>query len=191
MGAVEIAADEDRFAGGELLQMTAEVGIPLEPVVETEQLALGIGHVGADHEAAGKFGGNDAPLVGVRAVNVGGDGERRDATEDGGAGVARLVGGVKKLMRVGNRQVAALGDGSLGFLQAKDVGRMRVEKRVKRLGGDGANAVNVPRIETEPVEHRVINVRRDAAEWRLVGWERGGCRRRCRLWGREVGWAGF
>ena len=73
VGAVEVAADEDGFKLGKLGEVTAEIFVPLQPVIEAGELALGIRDVGGYNEEVLELGGKDAALGGVVAGEIGVD----------------------------------------------------------------------------------------------------------------------
>ena len=92
---VEVAAEDHRLFLFQLLEVGEEIPVPLLPVGQAGQIALGIGHIDIDEEEALGLGGEHAAfLVVLDDTQVRGNGKRAVFDEDGSAGVAALLGAV-------------------------------------------------------------------------------------------------
>ena len=145
VGHVEVAAEDDRFLAFELFQVFQKIGVPDLAIGEALQFALGVGDVNVDEVEVIEFGGLHAAF----AVVLGDVDVRRDlkgalAGEDGGAGVAFLLGAVPIGGIGGGPELLDLVGGALGLLEAEDIRLFRLEVFEKVLFEDGAETVDVP-----------------------------------------------
>ena len=130
---VQISADDDRLFGIQLLQVGAQVVLPLHTVVDACQLVLGVGDIEVDKVKAGVFQRDGAPLVVVQVLL------QPVAHRQGGrfcpdcrAGVALFVGTVN-VLGVARRGKVRLTGLHLGFLYAEKVGVQRGKLLLKAL----------------------------------------------------------
>jgi len=77
-------------------------------------------------------------------ADVGGDLERAGAGENGGAGIALLLGAVPIGGVVARPELFDVVGGATGFLEAEDVGLFGVEEFEEVAFEEGAEAVDVP-----------------------------------------------
>lgn len=144
MGDVEVAADEDGLGAVEHCEVVGEVAVPHAAVVETAQAVLGVGDVDVDEVVVVELEGEDAALVVVEVdADAACDRKGLAAGEDGGAGVAFLLG-VVEVGLVAFETVDELALGEFCLLQADAVGVERGEDFVEAFLHDGAEAVDVP-----------------------------------------------
>ena len=152
---IEVAADHDRLLLGEAGEVFAEIGVPLQPVVEALQLALGIRDVGADDEEPFEFGRHHAPFGRMVSREISGDGKRRGLREHRGARVALLLRFVPELMRIGQAERGSDGGLTLRLLQAEHIRVSGRDEIGKPLAEGGANAVDVPGIDLRVTHGRI------------------------------------
>ena len=94
---VQVAAVHQRFFRVQLQQVFPQVVLPLHPVRKPLQAVLTVGRVAAHEVKRRIFRRDDAPLVAVLvAAEVVGHVQRLAFCQNGRAGVALFVGGVKK-----------------------------------------------------------------------------------------------
>ena len=99
---VQVAAEDDRLFGVQLLQIAAQVVLPLHTVVNARQLVLGVGHVEIDQIKIRVFQRDGAALVVVDVlVEAIAHRQRRRFGPDGRAGVAFFLGAVPILLIAG------------------------------------------------------------------------------------------
>jgi len=142
---VEVAAEDDGLFLFQRFQVREEVAVPFLAIGEAGEVALGVGDVNVDEVEVVGLGGEDAAfLVVFDDADVGLDGEGAVFDEDGGAGVAALLGGVPKGLVVRGPELLDVVGGALGFLQAEDVRALGIEELKEVFLEDGAEAVDVP-----------------------------------------------
>ncbi len=158
---IEVAAENDRLGLFELLAIGKKRWIPmLEAQRDAAQVVLGIGRVHRHDVELGKFRGDDPSFIGAVALQFVGKREALreiawKAVDDG----QRLLLGKNRCSRIAlfDRRIpvlAVIGQVdfdlpalSLGLLQTKDVGLVRLEERQKQpFLVHGTNAVDVPGI---------------------------------------------
>ena len=141
---VQIAAEDDRLLGVELLQVAAQVVLPLHAVVDARQLVLGVGHIEVHKVKIRVFQRDGAPLVVVdvlvETVPYRQCGRFRP---DGRTGVALFVGAVD-IFGVACRCKIRLTGLHLRLLNAEEIRIQRVEGILKALFQAGAQAVDIP-----------------------------------------------
>ena len=92
---VQITAQDDRLLGIQLLQVAAQVILPLHTVVDAGQLVLGVGHIEVHEVKVRVFQRDGAALVVVDIlVQAVPHRKRRFPGPDGRAGVALFIGAV-------------------------------------------------------------------------------------------------
>ena len=144
MSDVQISAQDDGFDLIQLTQVSTEGIFPRHAVGQAGQFLLGIGRVTAHEVEFLKFHGDDTALgVVLRDADAVFHGNRRDAGEDGRAGIALLFGVVPVALIAGQHKVGLTGL-QFGLLQADDVGVEGEYALGKALVDDGAEAVYVP-----------------------------------------------
>ena len=141
---VQVAAEDDRLFGVQLLQIAAQVVLPLHTVVNARQLVLGVGHVEIDQIKIRVFQRDGAALVVVNVlVEAIAHRQRRRFGPDGRAGVALFVGAVDVLGVARGRKIRLSGL-HFGLLNAEEVRVQRVEHVLKAFFQAGAQTVDVP-----------------------------------------------
>ena len=141
---VQVAAEDDRLFGVQLLQIAAQVVLPLHTVVNARQLILGVGHVEIDQIKIRVFQRDGAALVVVDVlVEAIAHRQRRRFGPDGRAGVALFVGAVDVLGVARGRKIRLSGL-HFGLLNAEEVRVQRVEHILKAFFQAGAQTVDVP-----------------------------------------------
>ena len=128
---VQIPADDDGLFGIQLLQVGAQVVLPLHTVVDARQLVLRVGDIEVDKVKIGVFQRDGASLVVVQILL------QPVAHRQGGrfcpdrrAGVTLFVGAVNVLGVAGGGEVCLAGL-HFGFLYAEKVGVQRVKLLLK------------------------------------------------------------
>ena len=144
VGHVEVAAEDDGFLTVEVHEVGTEVVVPRHAVVEALEAVLRVGRVAVDEEEPGHFKCDDAPFV-VVVVDAHAVGDRQGLVpgEDGGAGIAFLLGGVPINVVALEGQVELSGL-HLCFLQAEEVGVELCEHIAEALALAGPQTVHVP-----------------------------------------------
>ncbi len=145
VGHVQVAAIDHRLVLIQPQDVVPQGILPLHPIVQADQLPLGVGCVDAQEVKVLKFQGDGAALVVVL-----GDPQtvlhrqRLPLGKHGGAGITLLFGAVPVLIiAVGGK--VGLPRLHFGFLNAEKV-RIRLFKKLgKALVQAGSEAVNVPR----------------------------------------------
>ena len=147
MSHVHIAADNHWFATAQIVDVSAEIIIPLNTVVEAAQFVLRVWRVNGNEEEIAHFQRDYAPfmVVLVDAKPVG-YAQRLVLGEDCSARIAFFVGIVPVgcVAGEGDVELAFL---HLGFLQAEEVGIKRGEIVAKVLSYASAQSVDIPRDE--------------------------------------------
>ena len=144
MGHVHVAADDHGLLGVQRAGIGTEIILPGHAVVQALEPVLGVGHIDADQIEVFVFQRDAAALV---AVGLGTDahvhGEGGMPGEDGGTGVALLLGVVPVLLIAGEGKIDLPGL-KLGLLQAEEVRIQGGKALFKALFHAGAKAVYVP-----------------------------------------------
>ena len=141
---IQISAKNDRLFGVKLLQVAAQVILPLHTVVDARQLVLGVGYIEVDEVEIRVFQRDGAALmvmdILVQAVP---HAERRCFGPDRRAGVALFIGAVDVLGVALGRKVGLPG---LHFrlLNAEKVRVQRAEHILKAFFKAGAQTVDIP-----------------------------------------------
>ena len=144
MGHVQVPAEDHGLDLVQLAQVLAEIVLPDHPVVDALQAPLGVGSVAAHQVEALIFCGDDPALVAVDVVpEAVSHRQGLRPGEDGGAGVALLIGVVPVHVVAGELQLhLALLD--LGLLEAVHVRPQGLAGLQKALFQTGPQAVDVP-----------------------------------------------
>jgi len=142
---VEVAAEDHGFFLFQTFEVTKKIAIPLLAVGEPRQFALGVGNVNIDEKKVGELGGEHAAfLVVLGDADVRRDLQRTHPGKNGGAGITFLLRGVP-IRRVGRGpELFDVVGAAFGFLKAKHVGFLSVEKIEEIFPQHGAQAIDIP-----------------------------------------------
>ena len=144
VGHVQVAAEDDGLLGIEALEIGLEIILPRHAVVETLKTVLRVGRIAAHQEEVVHLEGDDAPLMVVHVdADAIGDAERFPTGEDGGAGVAFLVG-IVPIALVALEGYVELSGLHLRLLKTEEVGIQLLEYLAEALALAGTQAIDVP-----------------------------------------------
>lgn len=146
MGDVEVAAKDDGLFAFQFFEVTEEIAVPFLAVREALEFALGVRDVNVDEKEIIVLGGDDAAFgIVFGHFDAIGHGEGARAREDDGAGVTFLLRGIpiRGVMR-GPELLDIFGRG-FGFLETKNIGRLRSQVFQKIFPQHGAEAIHIPR----------------------------------------------
>ena len=148
VGDVHVAADHHALLRGQAAHIGAERVLPLHPVIQAAQAVLRVGDVHVDQVEDRQLQRDDTPLVVVLVHPYAISHRRRYLPcEDGGAGVAFLVG-IVPIALVALEGYVELSGLDLRLLKTEEVGIQLLEYLAEALALTGTQAIYVPTNES-------------------------------------------
>ena len=142
---IQVTAENDGLSPFQFAEEAQENDVPLLAIGQAAEVALGIGDVDVHDKKVLKLRGEHAAFVIVfRDTDVRRDFQWAEAGEDGRAGITLAAGAVPIRGVVRRPKLFDVVRLALGFLQAKNIGLLGLEKFEKVFAQHGAEAIDVP-----------------------------------------------